>query len=87
MANEPPTVAQLQSQGVPGFYVTCSNPLCLHSTAVPFELLALDPSTPIPAIENVRRFVCSACGDPQLLTMPEWQGRRLTGVRRFTEGK
>jgi hypothetical protein len=82
MAINPPTVAYLQSQGVPGFYVTCSNPMCLHSTPVPFKTLGLDPSTPLPAIEKIHRFVCSACGSPQSLTMPERQARRTAALRR-----
>ena len=70
MPIEPPTIASLQSQGVPGFFVTCSNPLCLHSTPIAFESLSMDPSTPLPRIEQEREFICEACGAPQHSTLP-----------------
>jgi hypothetical protein len=75
MAVEPPTIASLQSQGVPGFFVTCSNPMCLHSTPIAFETLSLDPSTPLPEIEKGRSFICPACGSRQISTLPHWSGR------------
>ena len=75
MAIEPPTIASLQSQGVPGFFVTCSNPMCLHSTPIAFETLSLDPSTPLPEIEKGRSFICPACGSRQISTLPHWSGR------------
>ncbi len=74
MAVEPPTIASLQSQGVPGFFVTCSNPMCLHSTPIAFETLSLDPSTPLPEIEKGRSFICPACGSRQISTLPHWSG-------------
>jgi hypothetical protein len=30
----PPTIADLQSQGVAGVWVTCCNPVCLRSTPI-----------------------------------------------------
>ena len=78
MAIKPPTLADLKSQGFAGFYVTCGNPLCLHSTPVAFEDLSLDPSTPFPAVEKMHRFVCSVCGSRQLPTMPEWRGLKAS---------
>jgi hypothetical protein len=78
MAIEPPTIASLQSQGVPGFFVTCSNPMCLHSTPIAFETLSLDPSTPLPEIEKGRSFICPACGSRQISTLPHWSGRPAT---------
>jgi hypothetical protein len=78
MAVEPPTIASLQSQGVPGFFVTCSNPMCLHSTPIAFETLSLDPSTPLPEIEKGRSFICPACGSRQISTLPHWSGRPAT---------
>ncbi len=74
MAIQPPTIASLQSQGVPGFFVTCSNPMCLHSTPIAFETLSLDPSTPLPEIEKKRSFICPACGARQHSTLPSWFG-------------
>ena len=78
MAIEPPTIASLQSQGVPGFFVTCSNPMCLHSTPIAFETLSLDPSTPLQEIEKGRSFICPACGSRQISTLPHWSGRPAT---------
>jgi hypothetical protein len=82
MAVEPPTIASLQSQGVPGFFVTCSNPMCLHSTPIAFETLSLDPSTPLPEIEKGRSFICPACGSRQISTLPHWSGRPETDADR-----
>jgi hypothetical protein len=82
MAIEPPTIASLQSQGVPGFFVTCSNPMCLHSTPIAFETLSLDPSTPLPEIEKGRSFICPACGSRQISTLPHWSGRSATDADR-----
>ncbi len=82
MAIEPPTIASLQSQGVPGFFVTCSNPMCLHSTPIAFETLSLDPSTPLPDIEKGRSFICPACGSRQISTLPHWSGRSATDADR-----
>jgi hypothetical protein len=82
MAIEPPTIASLQSQGVPGFFVTCSNPMCLHSTPIAFETLSLDPSTPLPEIEKGRSFICPACGSRQISTLPHWSGRPATEADR-----
>jgi len=73
MALEPPTIASLVSQGVPGFFVTCSNPMCQHSTPIDFKTLSLDPATPLPEIEKRRSFICPACGSKQVSTMPEWR--------------
>jgi hypothetical protein len=82
MAVEPPTIASLQSQGVPGFFVTCSNPMCLHSTPIAFETLSLDPSTPLPEIEKGRSFICPACGSRQISTLPHWSGLSQTDADR-----
>jgi hypothetical protein len=78
MPIDPPTIADLQSQGFVGFYVTCSNPMCLVSTPISFEALALDPRTPFPSIEKMRRFVCSACGAQQISTMPDWHALKAS---------
>ncbi len=82
MAIEPPTIASLQSQGVPGFFVTCSNPLCLHSTPIAFETLSVDPSTPLSEIEKGRSFICPACGSRQTSTVADWFAPPATGAER-----
>ena len=58
----PPTIADLQSQGVAGVWVTCCNPVCLRSTPIAFAAIGLAPETAFPAIAGARRFVCAACG-------------------------
>jgi hypothetical protein len=79
MAVAPPTIASLQSQGVPGFFVTCSNPLCQQSTPIEFEALSLDPATPLPEIEKKRSFFCPACGSKQVSTLPDWRADWVSG--------
>lgn len=75
MTLKSPTIADLQSQGFVGFYVTCTNPMCMYSTQVHFKSLGLDPSTPISAIGKMRSLECAACGSPQVSAMPEWRDR------------
>jgi hypothetical protein len=58
----PPTIADLQSQGVTGVWVTCCNPVCLRSTPIAFAAIGLAPETAFPAIAGARRFMCAACG-------------------------
>jgi len=35
----PPTIADFQSQGVAGAWVTCCNPVCLRSTPIAFAAI------------------------------------------------
>lgn len=81
MAIETPTIVELQSQGFVGFYVTCTNPMCLYSTPIRFESLMLEPSTPVRLIEKMRRFECVACGCLQVSTMPECVFPKLLETR------
>jgi hypothetical protein len=75
----PPTITQLQSQGVAGAWVTCCNPNCLCSTPVTFEAIKLAPETPFPNIARLKRFVCSACGSGRVDVLPDWRGHEAFG--------
>jgi C4-type Zn-finger protein len=78
----PPTIAHLQSDGVAGAWVTCHNPVCLHSTPMSFNAIGLAPETPFPAIARMRRFVCAACGSRRVDVTPDWRGRSAAGIGR-----
>jgi hypothetical protein len=71
MSTKSPTIADLQSQGFIGFYVTCANPMCRYSTPIRFESLGLNPSTPFSAIRKMRRLECAACGLLEVSIIPE----------------
>jgi hypothetical protein len=78
----PPTIADLQSQGVSGAWVTCRNPMCLRSTAIHFAAIGLAPETPFSAIAGARRFVCVACGSGRVDVSPDWREHRAAGMGR-----
>ena len=71
MSTKSLTIADLQSQGFIGFYVTCADPMCRYSTPIRFESLGLNPSTPLSAIRELRRLECAACGLEEVSIMPE----------------
>ena len=75
----PPSIADLQSQGVPGIWSTCCNPMCLRSTPLAFAAIGLTPETPFPVIAGTRRFVCAACGSRRAKMSPDWRGHRAAG--------
>jgi hypothetical protein len=75
----PPTITQLQSQGVAGAWVKCCNPNCLCSEPVTFEAIKLAPETPFPNIARLKRFVCSACGSGRVDVSPDWRGHEAFG--------
>jgi len=58
MSTESLTIADLQSQGFIGFYVTCADPMCRYSTPIRFESLGLNPSTLIRDQRNASFGVC-----------------------------
>jgi hypothetical protein len=45
MTIAPPTIVDLQFQGVAGAWVTCCNPLCLRATPIAFAAIGLAPET------------------------------------------
>ena len=65
----PPTIADLQFQGVAG--VTCCNPVCLRPTPIAFAAIGLAPETPFPAIAGARRFVYAARGSRSAAAGPK----------------
>ena len=78
------TIADLQLQGLVGFYLTCANPMCLYSTPIRFDSLGLDPSTPYSAIGKMRRLECAACGSTEVSTMPERRDYNASENGNFT---
>ena len=78
----PPTIADLQSRGVAGAWVTCRNPVCLRSTPVSFKAIGLAPETPFPNIARVKRFVCAGCGSRRIDVSPDWREFRAAGMGR-----
>ena len=78
----PPTIADLQSQGVAGAWVTCRNPVCLRSTPVSFKGIGLAPETPFPNIARAKRFVCAACGSCCVKLPPARRAHSAVGMGR-----
>jgi hypothetical protein len=78
----PRTIADLQSQGVAGAWVTYCDPVCLRSRHISFAAIGLAPGTPLPAIASARRFVCSACGAKRVEVSPDSRGQRAAGLGR-----
>ena len=81
MTTASPTIADLQSHGVAGAWITCCNAVCPRSAPVSFEVIGLAPETPFPAIARACRFVCSACGSTRVDVSPDWRGHRAAGSR------
>jgi hypothetical protein len=76
----PRTIADLQSQGVAGAWVTCRNPMCLRSTPIGFAAIGLAPETPFPPIAGARRFVCVACGSGRVDVSSDWREHWAAGM-------
>ena len=73
------SIADLQAQGFAGFFVTCMDPMCLYSTPVSFECLALDPAVSVSEIGDMRRFECASCGSLKVSTPSEWRDHNAHG--------
>jgi hypothetical protein len=78
----PSTIADLQSQGVAGAWVTCRNPMWLRSTPIGFGAIGLAPERPFPAIAGARRFVCVACGSGRVDMSPDLREHKAAGIGR-----
>ena len=76
----PATVANLKSQGVIGFMVTCNFRPCFRSGYFTFDALNVGDREEFPTIAARRRFVCSACGGRAVHVMPDWRDHRAAGV-------
>ncbi len=74
----PPSIADLQAQGVAGMWVTCCNPLCLRSIAISLEAIGLALETLFPNI-TAHRFVCSACGSRRADVSSGWREHKAEG--------
>jgi hypothetical protein len=52
MSLTPPTVAHLQTHGVHGVFVMCTNLKCRHLGTIAFEAIGTAPKTPFPALAS-----------------------------------
>jgi hypothetical protein len=75
----PPTIADLQNQGVCGARAFCLNRTCQRCGLIPFDALRNAAEIPFIRLARSRRFVCSACGSRDVHLMPDWPRYRANG--------
>lgn len=75
----PPTIADLQSQGVRGVRAFCLNQACQRCGVISFDALRNATELPFIRLAWSRRFVCSACGSRDVHLMPDWPRYRAQG--------
>ena len=72
---DPMTIANASELGLTGAILYCRK--CPREGEISFDTLALPACTPVPAIARARRFVCSACGNRTVVSLPDWSGYRV----------